>query len=284
MKKTLLTATSAIAILLSAPAVNAAEKSAAEPGSQAAAESSTGSFTQDAKKAYKNMKKDASEAANTVSEKAKDMYKDAKHALNTDEDSGFEQVNIDVKTTATNMIGKPVYNIDGERVAKVHDIIMSEDGNAMMVILADGEFTGLGKLVAFDYSVLTTRSADGDVIASIDEKTIDHAASFSYEPGEINKEVRIMPSNGYSLSKLLDGELVGAEGEELAAIDNIVFDNGQAEQLIVSVGGTLGMGAKNVALSFDEPTLVPERNGNLNMKLSANQSVQFEAFEKSITN
>lgn len=288
MKKTLLTAVSALAILGAAPAYAEmtanSTKDSYKPGSEEAASHSTGSFSKDAKRAWKNTKEDVSNAADKVSNTAKDAYEDLKQSLNDDNSTGeFDTINVDARVTVAGMIGEPVYNTDGERVAKVRDIILDRNGQAMMVILADGDFTGLGKLVAFDYDIITTRSADGDVIASLTEETIDSAVNFSYDRSAYGGDVNVIPSNGYSVSELLDGEVVNPQGETLAEVENVVLRNGAADQVIVSFGQTLGLGGKQAALSYADGDLT--RNGDsIDMRLSVNEATQFEQFRKTALN
>ncbi len=279
MNKTFLTAVSAIAIMAAGPVFADTTKSP-EPGSKAAAQSSTGDFKQDVKKAWKDIKKDTSEAASNISEATKDAYHNAEQAINDNDDkANFQKVSINPHVTAAGMIGKPVYNTNGNRVAKIHDIILDANGNAKMVILADGDFTGLGKLVAFDYDIITTRSADGDVIASLNEDMIDNAAGFSYDHSKYESNIRVIPNNGYSVSELLNGQLTSPQGEALANVDNIIFRNGRADQVVVSFGQTLGMGGEQAAISYNEADL--NRNGQgVDFKLSANETKQFKAFQK----
>ena len=294
MKKTLLTAVSAIAILGAGP-VLAENTKTMKPGSEAAANASTGNFTQDVQNAWANTKDDVSDATDTVSDAAKDTYesvseatkdayKDVKQVWNdNDDEAQVGDISIDPRMTAGGMLGEPVFNVNGERVAKIRDIILDKNGRATMVVMADGDFTGLGKLVAFDYNVITTRSADGDVIASLDESMIDNAATFSYDRGEYSDSVRVIPSNGFSAAELLDGELVNPQGETLAEVDNIVFRNGQASQVIVGFGGMLGVGGEQAALPFGEADL--KRNGDsIDFKLSANETQDFKAYKETALN
>lgn len=284
MTKTLFTAVSAIAILSAGPTLAADDAHNMKPGSQAAADASTGSISKDAKKAWENTKDDVSEAANKIGDAAKETYKDAKQALHDSDDSAkISGIQIDPRRTADGMIGEPVYNADGERVAKVHDIILDSNGQATMVVLADGDFTGLGKLVAFDYNILAKRSSDGDMIVPLDEAMIDNAASFSYDRSEYSNKVRVIPSNGYSAAELLDGKLVDPQGEKLAEIDNLVLRNGQASQIIVGYNQMLGMGGKQAALPFQEAELSRHQD-SMNFKLSANETRDFKAYKNTAMN
>lgn len=270
MKKTLLTAVSAIAILGSGPV--------------SAENASSGSLTKDVKEAWKNTKEEASEAANTVSDAASDVYNHAKNAIRDNDDNAeMHDITIDIRKTAEGMISQPVYNQDGERVAKVRDIILDQDGQAVMVIMADGEFTGLGKLVAFDYNIITSRSADGDIIATLDEDMIDNAATFSYDRSKLSDTVRVIPSNGFSAAALLEGQLIDPNGSDLAQVDNIVFKEGQASEVIVGFGHTLGMGGKQAAMAFEEADIT-QHDDNVDLKLSASEAEDFNAYKKKVLN
>lgn len=286
MKRTLLTTVSAIALLAAGPAFadSYSHSDSAKPGSKAAAESSTGSITKDAEKAWDSTKEEASEAASDISEATEKAYEDAKQALNdNDNDAEFEKISVDMRNTATGMIGNPVFNTNGERIAKIHDIILDHNGNAMMVVMADGEFTGLGKLVAFDYNIITEQSKSGDVIASLNEKTIDAAANFSYDQSDRSGNVQVVPNNGYSVNQLLNGELVNPQGQSLANVDNVVFRNGKADQVVVSFGQTLGLGGEQAAISYSEADLSKNGDG-IDMKLSKNETLQFQSYKRTALN
>lgn len=285
MKTTILTAVSAIAIMSATPALAENATKSVKPGSEAAANASTGSVTKDVKNAWKDTKEDVSNATESISEAAKDTYNDVKQALSDDDDQAkvMSEVTIAPNKTAEGMIGETVFNTNGDRVAKIHDIILDESGQAVMVVMADGGFTGLGKLVAFDYDIITSRSSEGDVIASLSEKMMDSGATFSYDRSEFSDSVRVMPDNGFSVAELLDGELVNPQGKTLAEVDNIVFRNAQATQVIVRFGQTFGMGGQQAALSYSEADLT--RNGDsVDFKLSANEALDFKAYTETALN
>ena len=177
------------------------------------------------------------------------------------------------------VIGKPVYNQQNDKVAVVEDIILDKDGAAKLVVVKDGDFMGLGgKLAAFDYDAIIDRTKEGDVVMPITEKTIDKVAEFSYEP--TNKEnVRLIPDNGYSAKKILDGNLVDENGKKLAAIDNLSMQGGRAKLVIAAYDQVLGMGGDKVALNFDATRLVRDKD-NVDLKLNQSQAAEFKNFEK----
>lgn len=281
MNKTLLTAVSAIAIMGMAPAYADVEVKAGvsaenlvKPVSVEAAEQSTGSFSKDVESAWGDIKHDTSEA-----------YENIKATVvgeaNTDE--GFKTVTIDERMTATGMIGRSVHNAKGEGIATVKDIILDRDGKASMIVVADGEFIGMGKQAAFDYNAITRMNADGDFIMPITEAMIANAAEFSYDREDYSDNVRVVPSNGYSVAELLDGQLVDEKKETVAEIDNISLQNGTATQLIVGFDKILGLGGEKATIGFDAAEVVQDGDG-YDFQLSANQTAQFEAYKKSTTN
>jgi sporulation protein YlmC with PRC-barrel domain len=274
MKNNIIATVSVIALMATATSPALADTKSPAPGSKAAAEQSTGDFSKDVDNAWKDMKHDASEA-----------YEDIKATIvgKKDKDGTYSTFTINSRMTADGMIGNPVRNGKGESIGTVKDIILDSNGKAIMVVVADGEFVGLGKKVAFDYNAITRVNADGDVIMPLTEEMIDTAATFSYDQKDSDKDVRVIPSNGYSVSKLLDGQLVNPKKETVAQIDNIVFRNGRADQLIVGFDKILGMGGEKAALAYRDAQLIPDGDG-YDFQLTANQAAEFDAYKQTVTN
>lgn len=272
MKNIILTSISAMALMAAMPAF-ADTNQPAEPGSKAAVNQSTGSVKKDAKNAWEDIKDDTSKA-----------YEDIKASLIDGSKNGsYKTVMIDPHMTAAGMIGKPVYNAKGERVAMVKDIILDNSGKAMMVVVSDGSFIGLGKKAAFDYSAITRINGDGDVIMPLTEEMISNAAEFSYDTKEHGDNVRVIPSNGYSVAELLDAQLVNQNKETVAQVDNITFKNGRADQLILGFDKILGFGGEKAAMTYMDAKLIKD-GGGYDFQLSSNQAAQFENYKKTVTN
>lgn len=271
MKNKILATVSVIALMGALPVL---AETAVKTQTQTNAESSTtGNIVEDSKEAWKNMKSDTAEA-----------YDEIKATL-IDKESADKShpVFIDSRKTAGGIIGHPIYNEKHESVAKVSDIILDKDGKASMVIVSDGIF-GLGKKAAFDYSAITRVEKDGDVIMPLTEEIVDNAASFSYrKTDKDDKKMRMIPSNGYSVDRLLKGRLLNQNKDPVADIENISFRNGRAYQLVVGFDKTLGFGGEKAALSYNDATIV--RHGNaLDFQLSADKAAQFEMYKKSLKN
>lgn len=270
MKKTILTTVSVIALMGAMPALAETAKTQTEINAEA---STTGNIVDDAKAAVKDMKSDTAEAYEEI--KATLLGKES-----TDKNT---PVVIDSRKTANGMIGHSVYDDKHESVAKVTDIILDRDGKAVMLIVTSNAVMGTGKMAAFDYSAVTRVEGDGDVIMPLTKDMIDKAASFSYRDNKTGGKAHVIPNNGYSVTKILDGKLVNQKKKPVADIDNISFQNGAANQLIVGFDKTFGMGGEKAVLSYSDTAII--RDGEtLDFQLSANKAAQFEAYKKSLAN
>jgi sporulation protein YlmC with PRC-barrel domain len=78
----------------------------------------------------------------------------------------------------------------------------------------------------------------------------------------------------YLASKFKGIDVVGSDGKKIGDVSDILFDkNGKIEAYVVSVGGFLGMGAKEVALAPTSFTVEPGMNGSSDkLKLSMDQN------------
>jgi sporulation protein YlmC with PRC-barrel domain len=189
-------------------------------------------------------------------------------------------ISIDKRMTAEGMIGKPVYNQQNERVATVEDVILDSEGHANMIVVKDSSFMGLGgKLAAFDYDSVIDRKKDGDLVMPITQKTIDNVAEFSYQPSD-KPTIKAIPEHGYSVKKILSGDLVDPSGKKIAAIDNVTLRDGRANLVIAAYNQILGLGGDKVALNFDATELVRDSDDdNVDLKLSDAQARKLETFK-----
>lgn len=268
MNTNLIATVSLIALLASAPVMADTTKTSADV-------KTSGSVSTDIDRAWKDIKEDTSQAYDNI----KGVF------IDDSADSVAKPVVIDSRHTATGMIGKPILNGNKERVGTLKDIIVDANGEARMIVVADGGFPGFdGKLVAFDYSLISRQNAEGDLIAPLSETNIDKAAEFSYDLKESSDvKLRIIPTNGFSVAALLDGQMINAQGENVAEIDNISFRNGKANQLIVGFDKVLGLGGKNAVIDYADAKLV-RNEGQLDFQLSPSHAAQFEVYKKTAVN
>jgi sporulation protein YlmC with PRC-barrel domain len=84
-------------------------------------------------------------------------------------------------------------------------------------------------------------------------------------------------------SKFKGTDVVGADNKKIGDVSDILFDkNGKIEAYVVSVGGFLGMGSKEVAIAPSSFDVVPGSNGGsdkLKLSLSQDQLKQAQNFK-----
>jgi sporulation protein YlmC with PRC-barrel domain len=78
-------------------------------------------------------------------------------------------------------------------------------------------------------------------------------------------------SDQWLASKFKGTDVVGSENEKIGDVSDILFDKrGKVEAFVISVGGVLGVGAKEVALAPSSFDVVPGQNGSSDkLKLAA---------------
>jgi hypothetical protein len=83
-------------------------------------------------------------------------------------------------------------------------------------------------------------------------------------------------------SRFKGTDVLGADDKKIGDVSDILFGkDGRIEAYVVSVGGFLGMGAKNVALAPDAFQVMPGSNGDTKLKvnLTEEQVKNAAAFE-----
>jgi sporulation protein YlmC with PRC-barrel domain len=74
------------------------------------------------------------------------------------------------------------------------------------------------------------------------------------------------------VSNLLNASVYGPDDSTIGEIEDIlVKSDGKIEGLVVSVGGFLGLGEKNVALRMDRFKVMPEADGRARITVSATE-------------
>lgn len=85
----------------------------------------------------------------------------------------------------------------------------------------------------------------------------------------------------FSADELIGKNVVNAKGDEVGEIQDVVVDpSSKAMYAVVSVGGFLGMGEKDVAMSFDQLRLGAD-DAILMSEQSEDQLKQLPAYDKS---
>lgn len=214
---------------------------------------------------------------------------------------------------ASDIIGENVINEHGENVANVDDIIIDQQGRAQLLILRDGGVFGMGgRLVSVDYAMMTQQTPQGDVVVPVTENMLDQAREFEHRDnggifgddrqqtgmttgtartgqqqtaqqqnggwmGDDDRQVMRAPAGTMRTSQLMGADVIAADGERLGRVDDIVFRNGEASEVIVSYGGILGLARQMVAMPFDQVQMVqdPDNRDQVRFQLDQQQASAF---------
>ena len=66
----------------------------------------------------------------------------------------------------------------------------------------------------------------------------------------------------FTAEELIDSTVVGVDGEEIAEVSDLVLDNdNQVTDVLVNVGGFLGIGGKVVALDVNDVQVAQDESG-----------------------
>jgi sporulation protein YlmC with PRC-barrel domain len=64
------------------------------------------------------------------------------------------------------------------------------------------------------------------------------------------------PANGLEANYLIGAEVKTTGGEDVGPVEDLIIDeNGQVVAIVVSVGGFLGLGQKDIAIGWDDVTM-----------------------------
>jgi len=289
MKSRILTAASVLTIALSGAAYaenNVPNTGDAAVDAKAEMKADWNNLKENTKKEWNDLKAQASSKTDSAAADTREAYQNTKARL-LGEDGSATSLDVNARTSASGMIGKPVYNSNKDKVGTVSDIIVDHDGRAQLIVVSDGGFAGIGdKLAAFDYGLVVSQNANGDIFMPLTEELVAKVAPFSYDAKDADgsANVRLIPADGYSVAQLLKANLEDQQGKKIANIENITFDGGEIANLIVAYNQKLGLGGDKAAFDFDDVQITRSSPDDLNIRLNARQSAEFETFKNSKSN
>ena len=77
------------------------------------------------------------------------------------------------------------------------------------------------------------------------------------------------PANGSQASNLIGAEVRTSGGEEMGPVSDLIINkNGQVVAIVISVGGFLGMGQRDVAIGWDDVTRSGTSSDKNNLQLN----------------
>lgn len=177
---------------------------------------------------------------------------------------------------ASDLLGKTIYQSTAEdevAIGDVDDVVMSDDGKALAVIVGVGGFLGIGeKEVAVDFQRLSWvhRDDEKQLVLDASSAELNNAPSFDRTMLHASTQhIEMMAISGsLSAENLIGTRVIGMNDEDLGEIgDVIVATDGSTEAFIVDVGGFLGMGEKPVAMNAKKLNIFKDVDGELHVRV-----------------
>jgi sporulation protein YlmC with PRC-barrel domain len=193
---------------------------------------------------------------------------------------------------ARTLVGKAVYDTNGDKIGSVDDVILAPSGQgAQQAVIKSGGFLGIGeKLIAVSIADLKPgRDKDTLVVNGLTRQQVRDMRAFAYDhstrswrntqtaagdgtvgngtiangtagTGTMANGPAVAPApavNSVQPRMLIGKEVVDANGKRIGTVDNILMDasGSKPEKVIIASGGFLGIGQKLIAVDFSQLSL-----------------------------
>lgn len=223
-----------------------------------------------------------------------DMEFNAAENLNASELIGM-RVYASEADIANNVL-PPESERDWEDIGEIHEVVLTRGGEVASVIVDVGGFLGIGEReVAIDMSQLQFLAEEDDSddfflviqasVAGVEEAPEYRADARIDMETEAEADDRMMLTapdvnrDGYETaemeqltSEMLTGARVyGSGDEDIGEIGTILLsDDGSIDRVIIDVGGFLGIGEREVAVTLNELTIL-QNDGDVRVYIDATQ-------------
>lgn len=198
-----------------------------------------------------------SEAWKSLKEGAYDAWQATVHAF--DEMTRKSQQDLVVATalpgaiSGKQLIGTPIENAKEGRVGSISDLVLGQDNHVDAIVVSDGGFLGINNAqVPVKPGLITIlRDKNGTLRArtNVTEAQLDKADS-----GRIMTRIEAMSDRFKdpkmkTLSRLIGASVSGPDNKQVATVNDVLMSPvGDAQFALLAVGGTMGVGAKQVAV------------------------------------
>jgi sporulation protein YlmC with PRC-barrel domain len=180
---------------------------------------------------------------------------------------------------AKKLIGRNVQNLQNETVGEIESVYINVDGKVDSVILGVGGFLGMGeRMVRVAWKDLQISDNGRKVVVNMTKDQAKGLAPYTYRDTKVRGQVfndtgvwapatpdrtastTATESTGdfnargaISGNALVGAKVQNANKETVGSVEDIYLDSkGAVESVIVSVGGFLGVGTKNVAVKWSD--------------------------------
>jgi sporulation protein YlmC with PRC-barrel domain len=181
---------------------------------------------------------------------------------------------------AEKLIGRTIENANGDNVGEIESVVIDQDGKVRYVIAGVGGFLGIGeKNVALEWEDLTISENGEKVVTAATKDQLaalpEHKYPETVKPGSVypyDEAVRTNPTLeeatapaagilGIAASDLVGAKVENANGDNIGEIHEVLLSSeGNAEALVVDVGGFLGMGEHTVAMKWTDVSIRSDDN------------------------
>jgi sporulation protein YlmC with PRC-barrel domain len=147
---------------------------------------------------------------------------------------------------STQLLGKPIGSGHGTDIGTLRDLIIERNGQVSRAVIGSGGVLGLGsRLVAVPFQALHITPLGHMVYEQASRKPLDQQPELNDEQLNGGQELRS--------TRLVGARVWDTRGEDLGRIDDLLIgrQDGRVHEIVLSVGGFLGIGDKLVEFPFD---------------------------------
>lgn len=194
------------------------------------------------------------------------------------------------QVTTDKLIGRSIQNAQNETIGEIEAVVLDPDGKVGAVVVGVGGFLGIGQRdVAIQWTALEVGSNGEKVTTALTKDQLKALPEYRYAEEKLRGTVftthapvppaadtKAPPRSAPPLATQADltlapgavgtAKLVGLDvrnssEQSIGEIKDVILaDNGKAQAVIIAVGGFLGVGERNVAVSWDSIDI--HRNSN----------------------
>lgn len=180
------------------------------------------------------------------------------------------------------LIGRDIRTAQDKTVGEIKSVLLGADGRVRAVVVGVGGFLGLGdREVAIDWNNLRVRNNGEVIVTELTEDQLRSLPEYKYADPRQRGTVFNPAANPQAAqnadrartpvtpaawnmraSELLGMDVRNAQNESIGQIKELVIDlRGEVQAMVISVGGFLGLGDRNVAVGWKEFQFNREKGG-----------------------
>lgn len=156
--------------------------------------------------------------------------------------------------SAKQLVGTPIVSAKEGRVGSISDMVLSKDDHVDAIVVSDGGFLGINnaQIPVKPGLISISREKDGTLRArtNVTEAQLDKASGsgvFLTRIEAMNEDFKNPKTK--TLARMLGATVNGPNGKAVATVTDVLLSPvGDAQYALLSVGGTMGVGAKQVAV------------------------------------